>query len=881
MTLESGTRLGPYEIETPIGAGGMGEVYRAKDTRLDRTVALKVVVTVAADDAKFKDRFEREARAVSSLNHPNICTLHEFDSVDGVDFLVMELLEGETLAKRLERGPLTEKEAIGYGAQIANALDAAHRRGIVHRDLKPGNIMLTPTGAKLLDFGLAKLEPGKGNVDLSELSALPTQGQPLTQEGAILGTFQYMPPEQLEGREATARTDIFAFGAILYEMLTGKKAFEGKSQAGVIGAILEREPIPLASVRPGTKPALARIIAKCLAKNPDERWGTARDLADELRWVGEGGDEPAASDVQRGVPRWAVAVVALLVGAVLAGILLQSSAPARSSELVTRFPVLLESGQQLRGTLGAFNLAISPTGSHIAYVTLDGLYIRATDQLSARRVSGTDESINAPVFSPDGAWLAYWMDGELKKSRVDAGAGAPVTIGTAPNPTGALSWGVDDVIRRARTRDGIAQIPSGGGVLERVGVVSEDELIFGASQLLPDGETLLFCLWLNGATKVVARAPGGAVGPPIVDGGPAFFHAPSGYLVYWVPPGEIHAAPFDPGRLEITGPAVAVASNVKSNNFVLSQDGSLLSVPGTTAGAVSTLVWVDRDGDVSLAFRDEQVFSRPRLSPDGSRVAVGVESIDPDIDVWIYDLERNTRFRLTPTDSRDRDAIWTPDGNTIVFASNVGGYNQLYRKRSDGSGDAEPMLDTGEAAEAHSFSPDGDVLAYYQRGVGSARRDIWTLSLDGSSDPEPFLQTTFNERSPSFSPDGRFIAYASDESGRDEIYVQPYPGPGRRTIVSSEGGREPVWSPQGGELFYRRGNEIWAAAVSLGATFEAEPPTKLFEGRFLAERPDSGSQSYDVSPDGQRFLFVQPTDQRIQIHVTLNWIEEVKRRFAP
>ena len=883
MTLESGSRLGPYEIEAPIGEGGMGAVYRAKDTRLDRVVAIKVIRNDVAGDAAFKERFEREARAVSSLNHPHICTLYEFDSEDGVDFLVMEYLEGETLAQRLERGPLTQEEALRYGVQIADALDKAHRQGIVHRDLKPGNIMLTPTGAKLLDFGLAKFDPAKGNVDLSGLSALPTRGQPLTQDGAILGTFQYMPPEQLEGRDADARTDIFAFGAILYEMLTGKKAFEGKSQAGLIGAILEREPTPISSVRPATPPALERVISKCLKKNPDERWGTAHDLMDELRWIGEGNTESRATTPQRVLPTWAVAAVALVAGAILAGVVSWSLTPSPSPQIVTRFPIVLPPEQQLTFNPGVTQLALSPDGSRLVYVTNEGLYLREMDEISPRLLIAAEGTISSPAFSPNSEWVAFFRSNSQELKKISVLGGAPLVLGES-DAVECISWGADDVIRLTYWRSGIWQIPASGGAPEPLVALAEGERAAGPVQLLPDGKTLLFTVGEGRDWKVVAQSPDDDVRHVLTDGGVSAFYTPSGRLVFSRMSGDLMAVAFDPSRLEVTGGSVPVVQGIDPFNFAISRNGTFLSMSartgevGTSTGT-GTLVWVDREGAVTPAISEENVFSRPHLSPDGRRVAVEILSSSDSKNIWVYDLERGTRVRLTTSDSLDTDPIWTPDGSKIVFASAQSGSSDLYQKASDGSGEIEPFPGIESDNEAHSFSPDGNVLAYYQRAAGSDQnRDIWTMSLEGEPERQPFLETPFNERSPSFSPDGRWIAYASDESGRDEIYVQPFPGPAGRTVVSRGGGREPVWSREGTELFYRRGNEIWAASVTLGATFEVETPQKLFEGRFVAERAVSGSQTYDVSPDGQRFILVQPTDQSSQLHVVVNWFEELNER---
>ena len=858
----------------------MGEVYRAKDTRLDRTVAIKVITNDVAGDAGFKERFEREARAVSSLNHPHICTLYEFDSEDGVDFLVMEYLEGETLAKRLERGPLTQDEALRYGVEIADALDKAHRRGIVHRDLKPGNIMLTPPGAKLLDFGLAKFDPAKGNVDLSGLSALPTRGQPLTQDGAILGTFQYMPPEQLEGRDADARTDIFAFGAILYEMLTGKKAFEGKSQAGLIGAILEREPTPISSVRPATPPSLERVISKCLAKNPDERWGTAHDLMDELRWIREGDAVERPSEPERALPTWAIAGMALVAGATLAGVVSWSLTPAPSPRVVARFPVVLPPEQQMPFNPFVTMLAISPDGTRLAYVTNEGLYLKEMDAISARLLIEDNRTIQGPAFSPDGNWIAFWNSSqEIKK--ISVLGGAPLVLAESDDVE-CINWVSDEAIHLTDWSKGIWRIPANGGTPEPLVTLAEGERTSGPAHLLPDGKSVLFSVREGGEWKVVAQSPGENVRHVLAVGGINALYSPSGHLLFSTLTADLLAAPFDPTRLDVpAGAAVPVGQDVDPFNFAVSRNGTLLSMPAMSAGSATPagagkLVWVDRNGAVTPAIDEENVFSRPRLSPDGRQVAVEIFSSGSSKDVWIYNLERGTRTRLTTSDSTDQDPLWTPDGSTIVFASNRSGTSNLYQKASDGSGEVEPFPASESNTEAHSFSPDGKVLAYYQR-ADQEDRDIWTLSVEDEPEPRPFLETPFNERSPAFSPDGRFIAYASDESGRDEIYVQPYPGPVGRTVVSRGGGREPVWSRDGRELFYRRGNEIWAAPIALSSTFEVETPQKLFEVRFVAERTVSGSQTYDVAPDG-RFILVQPTEQSSQLHVVMNWFEELNER---
>ena len=465
--------------------------------------------------------------------------------------------------------------------------------------------------------------------------------------------------------------------------------------------------------------------------------------------------------------------------------------------------------------------------------------------------------------------------------KVSVLGGAPLVLGKSDG-VDSITWGSDDVIRMTSWSVGIWQIPASGGAPDTLVTLAEGERVAGPVQLLPDGKSLLFTVREGRDWKVVTQSRDDGVRHVLTDGGPRAMVTPSGHLLFATLSGNLLAAAFDPSRLEITGEVVPVVQGINAFNFAISRNGTLLSNPVATASAtdtntvgVGTLVWVDRQGGVTPVLSEEDAFSRPHLSPDGRHLAIQIFSASASQDIWVYDLERGTRVRLTTSEGSDQDPIWTPDGAKIVFAGTHDGTSDLYQKASDGSGEMEPFsaIDSSNV-EAHSFSPDGQVLAYYQRAAGSDQnRDIWTMSLEGDRERRPFLETPFNERSPAFSPDGRWIAYASNESGRDEIYVQPYPGPGGRTVISRGGGREPVWSRNGKELFYRRGNEFWAATVSLGATFEVETPQKLFEGRFVAERAASSSQTYDVSPDGQRFILVQPTELSSQLNVVLNWFE--------
>lgn len=885
MSLTLGQKLSHYEILAPIGKGGMGEVYRATDTRIDRTVAIKVLPSNLADNADLKERFAREARSISSLNHPHICTLYEFDSEGGTDFLVMEHLEGESLAARIARkGALPLEEALRYAVQIAEALDDAHRHGVTHRDLKPGNVMLTEPGAKLLDFGLAtrlrqpvdrRLDEGGGFGGQELVSALPTVEKPLTAEGAILGTFQYMAPEQVEGREADAKTDVFAFGSLLYEMLTGQKAFEGKSQASMIAAILEREPAPVSSLRPLTPPVLDRIVKKCLAKDPAHRYHSAHDLADDIRWLGEPDHEEAHEKAPARTRRLRLAlgvVTGILFGALSTALLLRVfSEPSRPQ--VTRFTVALPPGGALSSQLNS--IAIAPDGARIVYASGGRIFVRDLDHLEPRALPGTEGNPSSPAFSPDGEWIAFWNRGALKK--IALSGGAPVRLCDVDLPYGIV-WGKDDVLRFGSLSSGIREVSSSGGAPELV--LNPGGPVW-RPQLLPDGRSYLFSMGNRAylaSYRLVIMAPGDAAPRLVLDGSDNVQYLASGHLLFHTTSNELLAAPFDPSQLALTGSPVPVVEGADWQ-FAVALGGTLVYIPAGSA-ADRTLVWVDRSGGVSPAVPERRAFQRPRLSPDGRRVAVEVwEGGARAREIWIYDLERGTRTRVTTGALTPFDPVWAPDGHRILFGRAAGeGAGGIYSKSADGSGNAELVLSSDISKDPHSFSPDGKLLAFYERRGDN--RDIWILEPAGGGEPQPFAVTAFNERSPSFSPDGRFIAYTSDASGQDEIYVQPYPGPGPRTVVSTGGGREPVWSRAGGELFYRSGDQMLVVAVTTAPKFRAGVPEVLFAGAFLQEQGStSGSQTYDVSPDGERFLMVERGDAGSELHVVVNWLDELKARL--
>jgi serine/threonine-protein kinase len=795
----------------------------------------------------------------------------------------MEYLEGETLAQRLLKSPLPLEQVLQFAIEIADALDKAHRKGVTHRDLKPGNIMLTKTGTKLLDFGLAKLkqEVAPANVQLSEL---PTADDPLTAKGSIVGTLQYMAPEQLEGKEVDARTDIFAFGAVVYEMATGKRAFEGKSQASLIAAILEREPSPMSSLQPMTPPALGRVVKKCLAKEPEKRWQVASDLCDELKWIVESSGQTAAISPagsayknNRKTLAWVAAgVVACVIVGIAAWML--KPAPLRPA---TRFAMSLPPGQRL---VGGQPIAISPDGKLLVYgagesIATTQLYVRAMDGLESRPISGT-EGAQSPWFSPDGQWVGFTAGGKLKK--VSLSGGSPVSL-TDFLPIGGgynASWSSQGTIAFARLSGPIQQIPDGGGNPQPLTHLEKGEFGHIWPGFLPSGKGLLFVA-LQGAlqagytgnTKVAVQSLGTGERRDLVQEAATPSYAPTGHLLY-VQGANLMAAPFDLQRLALTGAAVPVIEGVQAGQYSFSKTGSLIYVPGSLQTRKLKLVWVDRKGTEQPVPAPAHNYVLPRVSPDGKRVAVGIEEADNQ--VWLYDLSRDTLTRLTFEGTNNVDPIWTPDGKRIAFK---GAEFRLFWEPADGSGPAEELTKSELSSNnvPGSFSPDGQVLVFMERNPNTDF-DLYTLPLNDSK-PQPFVRTTSNETAPRFSPDGHFIAYASNEAGRFEIYVRPYPGPGGKSQISTEGGGEPVWNPKGRELFYRSGNKMMAVDVTTQPIFSAGKPKMLFEGPYV---PTPRSfPDYDVSPDGQRFLMLKANERAqapAQINIVLNWFEELKQK---
>jgi serine/threonine-protein kinase len=892
MSLAAGTKLGPYEIGAPLGAGGMGEVYRARDTRLDRTVAIKVLPQHLADTPEARQRFEREARAVSALNHPHICTLHDVGSQDGTEYLVMEYLEGETLAARLEKGPLPLEQVLKLGVEISDALDKAHRQGIIHRDLKPGNIMLTPTGAKLLDFGLAKaaLPQASGMT----LTAAVTRTTPVTQQGTIVGTFQYMSPEQVEGKEVDARSDIFSFGAVLYEMLTRRRAFPGKSQLSVASAILEKDPEPISTLQPLTPPMLERAVKRCLEKEPNDRWQTARDLLLELKWIAEGGSQVMLTPIgaARGIrERWRgtllLGVTSLLVAAIASlAVWYLKPMPPRP---ISRTVITLPPGQRLAG-LDQTAVALSPDGTRLVYVAIQGggqqqLYLRPMDSLEARPIPSTEGAVN-PFFSPDGQWVGFYGGQKLKK--VSLNGGAAMTLGAVVTPHGA-SWGSQGTIAFAPAGASVLQqLSEAGGASQPLTRLEKGEGSHRWPEYLPGGKALLFTSgasvanWNN--AKVAVQSVGTGERRNLVQGGTQPRYAASGHLVY-AQGGNLMAMPFDQQRLAVTGAAVPVVEGILqfrssgAAQYSLSASGSLAYVPGAIQADQRRMVWVTRTGAEQPSTAPAHAYRGPRLSPDGQRIAVAIE--EQEAQIWLYDLSRETLTRLTFEGNVNVNPVWTRDGKRITFTSNKEGPQNLFWQLADGSGGLERLTTSESVNTPSSWSPDGQLLAFWEVNAATGW-DIWVLRPSDRK-VQPFLRTAFNESVPRFSPDGRWLAYISDESGRYEIYVQPYPGPGGKWQISTEGGTEPVWNPNGRELFYRSGDKMMAVDIATQPGFSAGKPRVLFEGRY--EPTPATFPNYDVSPDGQRFLMLKPAEANeaapTQINVVLNWFEELKRRVPP
>ena len=896
MSLASGTRLGLYQILAPLGAGGMGEVYRAHDTKLGREVAIKVLPSGFPREPERLARFEREARLLASLNHPNVATLHGLEQSDDTHFLVMELVSGETLTEKISRGPIPIKEALPLFQQLAEALEEAHEKGIIHRDLKPANIKITDDGkVKVLDFGLAKaFSEEMPPADLSHSPTITRQG---TETGVVLGTAAYMSPEQARGKTLDKRTDIWSFGCVLYESLTGQAPFLGETVSDTMVRILEREP-DWDALPDDTPPFIRLLLHRCLQKDAKDR---LHDIADARIEIRDASSEPyraiSADEVppaarkqvwEKAVP-WAVAGLLAVVAALAFWSPWQASTPAGSTR---RFATTLPPGQTIPN-LGSWGstVALSADGSQLVYVAQEGnsrqLYRRAMDSFEAEPIPGTERAL-APFLSPNGEWVCFYSRRELKK--VSLRGGAPSGICRLNATTfRAGYWGPDDTIVYGHCTFGLVKVPAAGGTPEQFTRVSavEDEAGHVFPQLLPGGKAVLFTIWNSPKdSQIAVRQLDTGEQRTVVKPGTYGRYVPTGHLVYaW--DGELRAVPFDLETFEAVGLPVRVVDSVlmegdpMAAHFSVSDNGTLVYVPGGRVGDEGTLVWVDHTGGVDpLPFPPGEF--GPRVSPDGRQVLVSrADETGAGKHLWTYELERGVERRLTVEKGADYWPAWTLDGRRVVYNSGRGGKVVLFWKPVDGSGPEEPLVAESEYWKSpYSWSPDG-TLAYQESETPGQGFDVWVLPTEGDGQARALIHSESNELHPAFSPDGGWLAYATDESGRYEVCVRPYPGPGAVIQVSIDGGWEPLWSPDGREIYYRRnwGDEVMAVRfIAEGPTPTVTKPQLLVDGRY--KEGFWYGRRYDLSPDGKRFLMVQerePPPAPTQYNIVLNWFEELIR----
>jgi serine/threonine protein kinase len=890
MPLNPGTKLGPYEIQNEIGAGGMGEVYRARDTRLERTVAVKILPKHLSENLQLKQRFDREAKLISNLSHANICALFDVGSEDGVDFLVMEYLEGETLGDRLGKGGLPPQETVRLGMQIADALQAAHREGVVHRDLKPGNIMLTKSGVKLLDFGLAKAgETETGTAGLSALPTRATTGEPLTQEGSILGTFQYMAPEQLEGREADARSDIFALGAVLHEMATGAKAFEGDSQASLIAAIMSSEPRPISELQPMSPPAFEQLVKACLTKDPDERVQTAHDVRLQLQWIAEGSSAagiPAPVSAKRRVRSrlaWALAGVFFLASALLAKELVELRGTPTQVVRATLLPPLQ----------GAFDLeisnhAVSPDGTRIASVAADSLgqdylWLRSLSSLQAEKLAGT-ENATLPFWSPDGRYVGFFVETKLKKVSVVGERRVQIVCDATSGRGG--TWNEDGTILFCPASAGpLYRVPASGGTPTQVTSIDTTiaETAHRFPQFLPDGEHFVYVSIPAGPDG--NRMQMASLGDPtpktiLLSEGSAVYAHP-GHLLF-EREGSLLAQEFDVGQGKVLGEPIPLPEDPQgmrgfNGSPAVSVSRNQVLVFPQTGQHDMQIEWFDREGkSIGLVPVPTGNYGAPHLSPSGDRLSVDVGAF-AESEVWVIELNRGLASRLTFEGQGNSASAWSPDGQRIYFGSFRDGSRSIYSKLANGAGSEDLFIRLpGVFNSPRVWSPDGKhlVLRVLQEETGE---DLVLVSAGKEPELIRYLDTGFNEMHGSVSPDGKWMAYRSDESGELELYVQSFPTPTAKYRISPNGAGPTYfaahgvihWKPDGSEIIYvaKDGDTILSTAIQLGETIDVGETTVLF-------KLPNGHGGY-TTIDGERFLACVPSQESVTPNLTVvtNWME--------
>jgi serine/threonine-protein kinase len=911
MALTIGTQLGSYEITALLGKGGMGEVYRARDTKLKREVAIKVLPEEFSRDSDRVVRFQREAEALAALNHQNIAGIYDLQQSEKTRYLVLELVEGDTLADIIDkRGALPLEEALNIAKQICEALEAAHEKGIVHRDLKPANVKVLPDGrVKVLDFGLAKaLDTTPANPALSNS---PTLSMAATNAGIILGTAAYMSPEQAKGKNVDRRTDIFAFGCVLYEMLTGRPAFDGEDVPDILSRILQREP-DWTLLPPSVPPRIRELLRLCMEKNPKNR---RRDAGDVRVDIEQEKSQPTAEQTetsgdlkQRSTGRarlFAERAIAVITGILLAGIGMWTVAHFSGPQTVqpVRFAIVSSLAEQLAVNATDRDIAISPDGSRIVYRSGGAgqihLSVRALNQLDARPIAGITDAVRWPFISPDGHWIGFFTanGGELKKVSIDGGP--PITLCRINGAPRGASWGPDGMIVFA-TGDpttGLLSVPEGGGEPK---ILTKPDKASGEADhfypfVLPGGRAVLFTITAtngqpieNSQIAVLDLKTGQK--RTVIRGGSHAEYVESGHIVYAVA-GTLRAVRFDSARLQVLSDPVPVTEQVTtfgsgSANFAISRNGTLVYQPGGAGGGGGpqrSLVWLNRQGKEDPISAPPRAYLQPRLSPDGTRVAVQIQ--DQENDIWIWDLMRQTLTRLTFDPGADQFPIWTPDSRRIIFTSSRNSSaGNLYWQSADNTGSVERLSTSPNLQRATSISPDGKQIVMIDQ-TPEGGNDIGLLTMDDKKSTSLLIHTTFREFNGDISPDGRWLAYESNESGYNEVYVRPFPNvDSGHWQISNSGGSRPLWARNGRELFYVNGeNRLMAVPVQTGGqTFSRGNPTKLFDTPIFTSSP---ARTYDISPDGQRFLMIkdksatEPSTPALDnMVVVLNWVEELKAR---
>ncbi len=906
MSFNAGTKLGVFEVSTLLGVGGMGEVYRARDTKLGRDVAIKILPEEFANDRDRLARFQREARLLAALNHPNIAHIHELQESDGVQFLVMELVGGETLADRIKKGPLEFAETYKLFGQIAEGLDAAHQQGVIHRDLKPANIKITDDGkVSVLDFGLAKAADAHSSSSGAEVtSPWNADGAGASIAGQVLGTPAYMSPEQARGKAVDKRTDIWAFGCCLFEALTGKRPFRGETASDTLAAILKGEP-SWEELPTNTPARLRELLQSCLAKDSCDRLRDIGDARHELRRIADESNQIATTAISPRASRSrlvAASVLCLLTGSLTGAALWSLVRPggtvdptATGHRAVVRTTLELPAEAPIRSTtvgrlMWVPRFALSDDGLRLVYgggkADSPMLYLRPMDRLVASPVPGTYGG-QSPFFSPDGQWIGFFTGGKLKKIRI--GESQPITLCEARNPAGA-AWGRDGTIYFAESISqlvpmtrGLKRVRDSGGAPEWLTQHEDDASIIGHAfpYVLPDGKTLLFALTSYSKDSMSIGALTLATGrwKTVLSQASEAQYVPTGHLLFRRE-GSLYAARFDLDQLRVVGPAIPVFQSGLSPAF--SESGCLVHAPSSLresddlALPPCPLVWVNLKGETEPLKAPLRPYFAGRLSPDGNRLAVTVAS-ERGFHIWVYDIERNILSRLN-LEGSSRNAVWMPDGQRVVFSSDHGGkaFN-LFSAPAAGGGEPQRLTQSNANQFPTSISPDGRILAIlqFQPTTGG---DIYVLPLDGSGHAEPLIQTEFLDTGAAFSPDGRWLAYSSDETGRPEVFVQSYPAPTTKWQVSNQGGMAPRWSPKGDALFYRSDSAVFSVSIA------TDPEFKLGQPQLLFENPTIGASialSYDVAPDGQRFILPGSPEADLtsinRLIVVQNWFEELKR----